>query len=100
MTVAVGDFNCDGVPDLVVADEGSNNIAVLLGNGDGTFRAAQFFPVGINPVWVVVGDFNGDRVQDLAAPNINANNVSVLLGNGDGTFQADRTFAVGTRPIS
>ena len=100
ITVAVGDFNGDGVPDLVVANEGSNNVAVLLGNGDGTFRAAQFFPVGINPVWVVVGGFNGSRVQDLAVPNINANNISVLLGNGDGTFPAGRTFAVGSLPTS
>ena len=100
ITVAVGDFNGDGVPDLVVANEGSNNVAVLLGNGDGTFRAAQFFPVGINPVWVVVGGFNGNRVQDLAVPNINANNISVLLGNGDGTFPAGRTFAVGSLPTS
>src|SRR5205809_789546 len=100
ITVAVDDFNGDGVPDLVVANEGSNNVAVLLGNGDGTFRAAQFFPVGINPVWVVVGGFNGNRVQDLAVPNINANNISVLLGNGDGTFPAGRTFAVGSLPTS
>src|SRR5437867_8353340 len=91
ITVAVGDFNGDGVPDLVVANEGSNNVAVLLGNGDGTFRAARFFPVGSSPVSVAVGDFNGDGSLDLAVTNVDPNDGSVLLGNGDGTFPAART---------
>ena len=39
-TVAVGDLNADGIPDLVVANNVSNNVSVLLGNGDGTFRPA------------------------------------------------------------
>src|SRR5947208_1964268 len=100
ITIAVGDFNGDGVPDLAVANEGSNNVAVLLGNGDGTFQPARFFAVGTNPVWVVVGDFNGDRVHDLAVANIRSNNVSVLLGNGDGTFQAPQNFGVGSAPLA
>src|SRR5438093_618271 len=100
ITIAVGDFNGDGVPDLAVADEGSNNVAVLIGNGDGSFQPATFFPVGTNPVWVVVGDFNGDRVLDLAVANINSNNVSVLLGRGDGTFQPGQVFPVGSLPTS
>src|SRR5207249_660081 len=46
-SVAVGDFNGDGNPDLVVANSGSNTVSVLLGNGDGTFQAAQTVAVGI-----------------------------------------------------
>ena len=38
--MAVGDFNGDGKADLAVANHGSNNVSVLLGNGDGTFQAA------------------------------------------------------------
>src|SRR5437588_9731442 len=45
-SVAVGDFNGDGKPDLAVANNGSNNVSVLLGNGDGTFQAATNFGVG------------------------------------------------------
>jgi hypothetical protein len=41
LSVAVGDFNGDGTPDLVVANAGSSNVSVLLGNGDGSFQAAQ-----------------------------------------------------------
>src|SRR5262245_30698748 len=59
-SVAVGDFNGDGKADLAVANEFSNNVSVLLGNGDGSFQAAQNFVAGNAPVSVAVGDFNGD----------------------------------------
>jgi hypothetical protein len=42
----MGDFNGDGHLDLAVANQGSNNVSLLLGNGDGTFQAAQNFPAG------------------------------------------------------
>ena len=80
-SVAVGDFNGDGVQDLAVANQGSNNVSVLLGNGDGTFQAARNFDAGRSPVSIVVGDFNGDGVQDLAVANQLGNNVSVLINN-------------------
>jgi hypothetical protein len=86
LSVAVGDFNGDGVPDLVVANRAYNNVSVLLGNGDGTFRAAASYAVGSGPVSVAVGDFNGDGKLDLAVANEGSGDVSVLLGNGDGTF--------------
>src|SRR5467141_2073136 len=44
--VVVGDFNGDGKPDLAVANSGSANVSVLLGNGDGTFKPAKNFDVG------------------------------------------------------
>src|SRR5215831_15948926 len=77
ISVAVGDFNGDGVQDLAVANGNSNNVSVLLGNGDGTFQAAVNFDAGGGPVSVAVGDFNGDGVQDLAVANIGSFNVSV-----------------------
>jgi len=79
--VAVGDFNGDGVQDLAVANGNSNNVSVLLGNGDGSFQGARNFGVGVFPRSVAVGDFNGDGVQDLAVANFNSDNVSVLINN-------------------
>ena len=95
-SVAVGDFNGDGIPDLAVANEISNNVSVLLGNGDGTFQNAVNSAVGTNPQSVTVGDFNGDGFLDLAVANSGSNSVSVLLGNGDGTFQTAVNYALGT----
>ena len=45
-SVATGDFNGDGKPDLVTANAGSNSVSVLLGNGDGTFQNAVNYAVG------------------------------------------------------
>src|SRR6202158_2192047 len=99
-SVAVGDFNSDGVPDLAVTNTFSSDVSVLLGNGNGSFQPARNLMVGSIPLSVAVGDFNGDGVQDLAVANNGSNNVSVLLSNGDGTFQPARNFAAGNGPNS
>ena len=68
-SVAVGDFNGDGKQDLAVANDGSDNVSILLGDGAGNFSAPTNFAVGDGPVSVAVGDFNGDGKQDLAVAN-------------------------------
>ena len=78
-TVAEGDFNGDGRMDLVTANYSTNNLSVLLGNGNGTFHNAVNYAVGTNPYSVAVGDFNGDGRPDLAVSNQGSGNVSVLL---------------------
>src|SRR5262249_33528307 len=103
-TVAVGDFNGDGKPDLAFANLFGSDVGVVLGNGDGTFQAARnFFAVGFQHD-VAVGDFNGDGKPDLAVAHDdgNDNGVNVLVGNGDGTFQAAQNlaFAGGAFPNS
>ena len=67
--MAVGDFNGDGKADLAVANASSNNVSVLLGNGNGTFQAAVNYAAGTGPSSVAVGDFNGDGKADLAVAN-------------------------------
>ena len=52
LSVAVADFNGDSIPDLAVANDGSDNVSVLLGKGDGSFGSATNFPVGQDP-WSV-----------------------------------------------
>ena len=103
-SVAVGDFNGDGIPDLVTANYAGDTVTILLGNGSGGFSAATGSPfsVGTNPVWFAVGDFNGDGIPDLATANGGSNNVTVLLGNGSGGFSAatGSTFSVGKNPAS
>ena len=102
-SVAMGDFNGDGHLDLAVANGGSNDVSVLLGNGDGTFQAARNFGAGLGggPLWVAVGDFNRDGNLDLVVANSSSDSVGVLLGDGHGSFAPALTFpAGGTAPQS
>jgi hypothetical protein len=118
VSVAVGDVNGDGKPDLVVANQCVSStdctngaIGVLLGNGNGTFQAAVAYSSGganglsvASATSVALGDVNGDGKPDLVVSNqcgsysncqsVNGT-VGVLLGNGDGTFQAAITYASG-----
>ncbi|ACC79090.1 beta strand repeat-containing protein [Nostoc punctiforme] len=100
ISIAVGDFNKDGKSDIVTANNASQNISVLLGNGTGGFGSAINFKVPSRPTSVIVGNFNGDGISDLAVTSSYFNNVSILLGNGDGTFNSATQFDVGTNPHS
>jgi hypothetical protein len=100
--VVIRDFNGDGILDIVTANSGDNTISLLLGNGDGTFKAATSIAVGISPVTIAAGDFNGDGNWDLAVGNQGspANNsntgasIQILLGDGHGGFTTKATYAV------
>ena len=103
VTAAVGDFNGDGIADLVVANDTDNTLTILLGNGHGGFSPAPGSPVAVgpNPFGVVLGDFNGDGIADLAVVNSGSTNVSILLGDGHGGFSpaVGSPVAVGTDPF-
>jgi hypothetical protein len=98
--LTVADVNADGKPDLLIANGSANGVAVLLGNGDGSFQAAASFDSGgSDSVSVAVKDLNGDGKVDIAVANQSNSNpvsgVGVLLGNGDGTFQTAASFGSG-----
>ncbi len=102
--IAVGDFNNDGKLDLAVADFGSSNLTILLGNGNGTFTAMSSLAVGTQkPTSLAVGDFNGDGNLDLVvqvSPCGACLAVSVFFGNGDGTFGPLNSVTWGYEPSS
>jgi FG-GAP-like repeat len=115
--VAIADVNRDGKPDVVVANSSTSttvdngNVAVLLGNGDGTLHTAVSYGSGaFGAASVAVGDVNGDGILDLVVANCSSSasscvpaggNVGVLLGNGNGTFQTAHTYsAAGNAPFA
>ncbi|MEO7952287.1 MAG: VCBS repeat-containing protein, partial [Chthoniobacterales bacterium] len=102
--IAVGDMNGDGKPDLVLPDSNAkkNAVAILLGNGDGTFQAKKQFEGGAFPDSAALGDFNGDGRLDVVVTNasINAGIINVMLGNGDGTLQLPTPFTTAKNPRS
>ncbi len=104
--LAIADVNRDGKPDLIMANycgssscKSNASVSVLLGNGDGTFRAAVNYNSGQGTAAAVaVADFNGDGKPDIVVVGSNCcnlNYLSVLLGNGDGTFKAAVSYDTG-----
>ncbi|MGI9019915.1 MAG: FG-GAP-like repeat-containing protein [Solirubrobacterales bacterium] len=100
-SVAIGDLNADGRPDLAVANAYSSNVSVLLAAGTpGSFAAPANFPAGTSPVSVAIGDLNSDGKPDLAVANYDSDNVSVLLNTSQPAIGlAPDTLSFGSQEV-
>jgi hypothetical protein len=99
--VATGDFNRDGKMDWVVANGGSNNLWVYLGNGDGTAALPTVITLaGTSPSAVAAASLRGNGILDLIVADADSGSIEVLLGNGDGTFGTGIRYPVAGTPTS
>jgi FG-GAP-like repeat/FG-GAP repeat/PASTA domain len=102
-SVAIGDLNGDGKPDLATANAYDSTVSVLLSRGDGSFRARRDYATGEGLRSVAIGDLNGDSKPDLATANsghYRGATASVLLNRGDGSFRAHRDYGTAGEPRS
>lgn len=94
VSVAIGDLNGDGNPDLATANLYTGTLSVLLSGGDGTFGPKRTYRTGGDPRAVAIRDLNGDLKPDAVTVSSDASIVTVRLNRGDGTFQAGRGYPV------
>jgi hypothetical protein len=99
-SVAIGDVNHDGRPDLVATDGGSDRVSRYFGLGGGAFGSRTDFVTGANPGEVAIADMNLDGHPDLVVANHNDDSFSVLLGTGTGSFGAKTDFATSNDPFN
>jgi hypothetical protein len=103
LSLAVGDVNGDGYPDVIVTSN-SSTVGILLGTGTGALVGAATYATGTGtqPWGVAVGDINGDGKPDLVTANRLSDTYSILLGTGAGLFQAPTVQSVssGSYPTS
>jgi len=85
-SIAAGDFNGDGLLDLATVNSTSDDVSILLGNGNGTFQGAISFGVGKLPMSLATADMNGDAHLDLVVAMSGSDHIVVLKGRGDGFF--------------
>ncbi|CAF3725702.1 unnamed protein product [Rotaria sordida] len=95
-SLVVNDFNNDNYLDIAVANYGTNNIGVFLGNKNGSFTNQQVYSLNSSrPVFITIGDFNNDNQTDIVVAIRDTNTIGILLGNGDGSFQDQITYSTG-----
>lgn len=97
VTLALGDVNGDGRPDIVTANSFADEVGVLLGQASGGFVPVSAYATGAGsqPASVALGDVNGDGRLDIVTANINNNAAGVLLGQAGGTFAPITTYPSG-----
>ena len=100
-SVASGDLNGDGRPDLAVVYY-SGIVSVLLNRRDGSFRARRDYTTGRSSGSLAIADLNGDGRRDLVTANhaAHTSSISVLLNRGNGIFAAKRDYPTGRAPDS
>ena len=94
--IASAQLTSSGFHDLLITDPTTNEVIVLLSNGDGTFTAATGSPisVGKEPSAIVTADFNADGNQDFAVTNFTDSTVSLFNGDGKGGFTQATTSPI------
>jgi FG-GAP-like repeat len=85
-SIVAGDFNGDGIPDLIVGED-DGSLLLFLGDGTGRMLPPGDITHLDSVVSIVVADFNHDNILDIAVTDWRASTVKVFLGTGNGLFR-------------
>jgi hypothetical protein len=98
-SVAISDLNNDGYSDIIIANYGTDNVGILLGYGNKTFKTMKKSSTGLGsaPSSVAVANLNNDTHLDIIVSNSQTDNIAILFGYGNGTFATATTYSTGTR---
>lgn len=94
VAIIKADLNAGKEIDLVVVNNDSSNVSVLLGNVDGTFQDRRQYQVGDHPVAVAAADLDGVNGLDLVVANAGSGDLSILMNQGDGTFEKETRLSL------
>ena len=96
VSLAIGDVNRDGVPDVITTSDDPRtflgDVSVYLGRGDGTFTVQGQNTVDVEPVAPNIGDFDGDGLLDVATASYTDGTLTLQFGNGSGTFEGTARY--------
>lgn len=98
--VAIGDFNHDGILDAATTNLVNDEVAILIGNGDGTFQSPVIISVANEPSGITAADLNNDGNLDLAVTLYSGLEVAILIGDGKGGFTLSGEYLAGYTPGS
>ncbi|CAF1621465.1 unnamed protein product [Adineta ricciae] len=101
-SLSVTDVNGDNTPDIIVANQGADNVGVFFNIGNGTFIFSSTYSTGSSsyPACVSVSDINNDQKPDIVVVNFGTDNIGVLLNFGNGTFRPQILYSTGSKPQS
>ena len=96
-SIAIGDFNNDYRPDIVVAQSGTRSVGVLLRGDNGAMKRVKIFSTGSDskPHGLAVGDFDNDGRLDITVANNGNANIGLFFGFGNGTFSSQSIISLG-----
>ncbi|WP_375560557.1 BspA family leucine-rich repeat surface protein [Bernardetia sp. OM2101] len=101
-SLTAGDFDNDGLADVVVANPNSSTLSFYKGNGDGTFQSEasiSMTPPSDVPTQVTSVDINNDGNLDLITSHSSGDRINIHLGNGNGSFSLNfARYDVGNQP--
>jgi hypothetical protein len=101
-TIALGDLNGDGTPDIVTANSAANKLSIFYSTGSGQFPSTPNATLNVGgasfPLAVAILDVDNDGRLDIVSADRDANNIAVFRQNGGGTFSLQTTISTGTSP--